>query len=60
MPRSGSKSLSLTTPPKNLCAACPAAKQKKKPVLNINHFYNLFKPSADIMSSYRRLKLICI
>jgi len=28
--------------------------------LNINHFYNLFKPSADIMSSYRRLKLICI
>jgi len=27
--------------------------------LNINHFYNLFKPS-DIMSSYRRLKLICI
>merc|ERR1719341_188307 len=28
-------------PPKKLCAACPAAKQKKL-VLNINHFYNLF------------------
>merc|ERR550517_674727 len=39
-PRSGSKSLSLSPPP-NLCAACPAAKQKKL-FLNINHFYNLF------------------